>query len=80
MTNKIIHHKFFLNSLRTALIFIAGFLTYEILKKMESEWNILYPNNELSHFAHRKKYHFIIIFIIDLSILYLIALLFNVHL
>jgi len=80
MTTKIIHHNFFLNSLRTALIFVAGFLTYELLKILESRWNKLYPNNEFSHFAHRKMYNFIIIFIFDLFILYLIALLFDVHL
>jgi hypothetical protein len=80
MANKIKHCVFFLNSLRTALIFIAGFLTYELLKIVENNWNKTHPNNEFSHFAHRKKYHFIIIFIIDLSILYLIALLFDVHL
>ena len=80
MTHKIMHHKFFLNSLRTALIFVAGFLTYELLKILESKWNKMYPNNEFSHFAHRKMYNFIIIFIIDLCILYLIALLFDVHL
>ena len=80
MTNKIMHHKFFLNALRTALIFIAGFLTYELLKILESKWNKMYPNNEFSHFIHRKMYNFIIIFIIDLCILYLIALLFDVHL
>ena len=80
MAKKIIHHEFFLNALRTALIFLAGFLTYELLKVLESKWNRMYPNNELSHFAHRKAYNFIIIFLIDLFILYLIALLFNVHL
>jgi hypothetical protein len=80
MVNKIQHHEFFLNALRTALIFIAGFLTYELLKIIESEWNLKHPGNELTHFAHRKTYHFIIIFIIDLALLYLIALLFDVHL
>jgi hypothetical protein len=80
MTKKIKHHEFFLNALRTALIFIAGFLTYELLKMLESEWNKMHPNNELRHFAHRKMYHFVIIFSIDLFILYLIALLFDVHL
>jgi len=35
MANKINHRYFFLNSLRTALIFIAGFLTYELLKIIE---------------------------------------------
>ena len=80
MANKINHRYFFLNSLRTALIFIAGFLTYELLKIIESRWNKLYPNNEFSHFAHRKMYHFVIIFLFDLSILYLIAFLFDIHL
>ena len=80
MAKKIIHHSFFLNALRTALIFIAGFLTYELLKILESKWNKMYPNNEFSHFAHRKAYHFIVIFIIDLLILYSIALLFDIHL
>jgi hypothetical protein len=80
MTIKIRHHEFFLNALRTSLIFIAGFLTYELLKILESKWNKMYPNNEFSHFAHRKVYHFVVIFIIDLLILYLIALLFDIHL
>jgi hypothetical protein len=80
MANKIIHSIFLLNALRTALIFIAGFLTYEILKRLENEWNIMHPKNEISHFAHRKMYHFLIIFLFDLSILYLIAFLFDIHL
>ena len=80
MANKILHHVFFLDALRTALIVIAGFLTYEILKEIENKWNKLYPNNELIHLVHRKLYHFVIIFIFDLLILYLVALLFDVHL
>jgi len=80
MVNKIIHHTFFLNAFRTALIFIAGILIYELLKILERKWNETHPNNELSHFAQRKTYHFIIIFTIDLLILYLFALLFDVHL
>ena len=80
MANKFRHHIFFLHALRTALIFIAGFITYELLKILENKWNKMYPNNEFSHFAHRKTYHFVIIFLIDLFLLYLIALLFDVHL
>lgn len=80
MANKIIHRNFFLNSFRTAVIFVAGFIIYELLKTLEKKWNKTHPNNELSHFAHRKKYHFLLIFVIDLLILYLIALLFDVHL
>ncbi len=80
MVIKIKHHIFLLHALRTSLIFIAGFLTYELLKIIESKWNKMYPNNEFSHFARRKLYHFFIIFIIDLFILYLIVLLFGIHL
>jgi hypothetical protein len=74
------HYTFFLYALRTALIFIAGFLSYDILKIIENEWNKNKPNNQITHLAKRKVYHFIIIFICDLIILYLIYLLFNVHL
>jgi hypothetical protein len=77
---KIQHDRFFLDALRTALVFIATLLTYELLKIMENEWNQTHPNNELVHFTKRKVYHFMIIFVSDLIILYLIALLFGVHL
>ena len=80
MIKKIEHAKFFLDSLRTAIIFISGFLAYELLKMLEAKWNKTHPNNEMVHIAHRKAYHFIIIFFIDLCILYLIVWLFNVHL
>jgi hypothetical protein len=80
MKSKINHSKFFFHALRSGLIFIAGFLSYEILKVMESEWNKMHPNNEVIHFAQRKSYHFIAIFIADLIILYLIVLMFNIHL
>jgi hypothetical protein len=80
MVKKIEHHIFFLNALRTALIFIAGFLSYELLKILEIEWNLNHPDNVLKHLIYRKTYHFIIIFTFDLLILYLIALLFDVHL
>ena len=80
MSNKISHQKIFLHALRTALIFIAGFLSYELLKIIEVEWNKTHPNNEIIHFSQRKIYHFIVIFSIDVLILYLIAVLFDVHL
>ena len=80
MTIKINHVKLFLHALRTSIIFIAGFLSYELLKALENEWNIIYPNNEIIHFSQRKLYHFIIIYIIDLLVLYSIIFLFNVHL
>lgn len=80
MSNKILHHKIFLNALRTAIIFIVGFLGYELLKTLELEWNHSLPNNEVEHFARRKSVHFILIFLTDLLILYFIVLLFDIHL
>ena len=80
MTIKTNHFKIFLHALRTGIIFIAGFLAYELLKNLENEWNINFPNNEISHFSQRKIYHFIIIFIIDLLVLYSIIFLFNIQL
>jgi hypothetical protein len=80
MTNKTIHHRFLIHALRTSLIFISGFLVYELLKLLEAEWNKIHPNNELSHFAQRKVYHFIAIFIIDLLILYSFLWIFGIEL
>lgn len=59
---------------------MAGFLTYELVKELESRWNKMYPNNELEHSLHRKSYHFLIFFLFDLLILYLIAILFGINL
>ena len=73
MENKI-HLELFLKALRTSIIFISGFLAYEWLKQLEVKWNKANPNNESLHFANRKIYHFIIIFLVDLIILYLVAL------
>ena len=76
MENKI-HLELFLKALRTSIIFIAGFLAYDWLKQLEVKWNKTHPNNETLHFAHRKIYHLIIIFIVDLIILYSASLSFG---
>jgi hypothetical protein len=78
MDIKIEHRRLFLHALRTSLIFLAGFLTYELLKALEGRWSKLQPNNEYNHSFYRKLYHFILIFVFDLLILYLIAILFGV--
>ena len=46
MAHKIFHAAFLLNALRTAIIFLAGFLSYEILKRLEEEWNIMHPKTK----------------------------------
>lgn len=78
--SKINHCKFFFHALRTSLMFIIGFLTYELLKTLEYEWNKHHKNMESLHFAKRKTYHFILIFLADLLILYAFVFLFGVHL
>lgn len=66
------HYRLFFNALRTAILFFAGFLIYEILIELEKIWNLENPNNKELHFYHKKIYKFILIFIIDLSLLYLL--------
>jgi hypothetical protein len=76
MENKI-HLELFLKALRTSIIFISGFLAYDWLKQLEIRWNKAHSNNEFVHFARRKTYHFVIIFLVDLIILYSAALSFG---
>jgi len=73
------HPRMFTNALRTALLFVGGFLIYEILVRLEKMWNKANPENQLYHFYQRKSLKLILIFIIDLLILYGIALFFNIH-
>ena len=80
MTNFNNHKIIFFGALRTALIFISGFIIYEILKDLEAEWKKMEPNNHIFHFVKNKSYHFFAMFFIDLIILYLIFYLFNVNL
>ncbi len=76
---KVNHVRIFTHALRTALLFVAGFLVYEILIRLEKIWNLENPGNELHHFYKRKIYKLLIIFIIDLLILYGIVILFGIH-
>ena len=77
MSKKVTHLEYILKAFRTALIFIAGILAYEWLKILEDKWNKAIPNNHFSHFARKKTYHFIIIFLLDLFLLYSAMLLFG---
>lgn len=73
------HSHIFFNALRTAILFVAGFLIYEILVELEKGWNKLQPEHRLYHFHQRKAIKFIAILIIDLMLLYLFALMFDIH-
>jgi hypothetical protein len=76
---KLHHIRLFSHAFRTALLFISGFLIYEILLNLEKLWNKKNPNNKLKHFYTRKIYKFILIFVIDLAILYGLAIFFRIY-
>lgn len=76
---KINHTRMFTHALRTSLLFVASFLIYDILVRLEKIWNQANPENKLYHFYKRKAIKLILIFIIDLLILYGIALFLNIH-
>ena len=73
------HMRLFSHALRTALIIIAGFLIYELLLQLEKTWNLKNPENKVYHFYKKKFYKLIFIFIVDLLILYSIAIFFGIH-
>ena len=72
MQKKVNHLRMFVHALRTAIIIISGFIAYEILLLLERIWNKKNPNNNTTNFVYRKLYKLIIIFLIDLLLLYLI--------
>ncbi len=39
VTKRNIHSHIFLHAFRTAVIFVAGFIIYEVLVELEKEWN-----------------------------------------
>lgn len=62
--------KIFFHSVRTAIIFVAGFMIYEILLELEEVWNKANPGRETYNFHKRNILKFIIIFLIDFALLY----------
>lgn len=61
--------RIFLEAFRTAIIFVSGFLIYELLLEAEKKWNELEPLHKIHHFYKRNSIKFLIIFLIDLTIL-----------
>ena len=75
-----ITHRIFLHSLRTALIFVAGILIYELLLKLENDWNKNNPGHKKYNFHKRNILKFILIFMVDFVILYVFYWVFNTNL
>ncbi len=69
---KIKHTYMFLTAFRTAILFFAGFLAYEILLELEKIWNLENTNKELEHLYKRRFFKFLIILFIDLILLYIL--------
>jgi uncharacterized membrane protein len=74
------HLRMFLNALRTAILIVSGFIAYEILVELEILWNKKNPSNKAKHFMYHKLYKLIIIFLIDLLVLYLVFYTFKIEL
>ena len=75
-----LHTYIFFNALRTAIIFVAGFIIYDILVKLEKEWNKAYPSRRAYHFSKRNTIKFLLILIIDMILLYISYLVFGIAL
>jgi len=50
---KINHKRIFAHALRTALLFVASFLIYEILISLEKMWNKANQENKLYYFYEK---------------------------
>ena len=79
MTKGKVHFHIFLHAVRTAVIFLAGFLIYDILVELEKEWNKKNPSRRAYHFSKRKIIKFLLIFTIDMILLYTLYLIFGVN-
>lgn len=80
---KKIHKRFFLFALRTSLIFMVSFYSYDLLKLFE-EKNVgngntdpLFNQEYLYHSVKRNTYLFLMMFVFDLLILYVMFFLFR---
>jgi hypothetical protein len=78
--NSSIHSRIFFHSFRTAVIFVAGFMIYEFLLKLEKKWNKANPSNSMFHFSKKYSIKFLLIMIIDLILLYMLHLVFRIDL
>ena len=64
------YSKLILSSFRTAIIFVSSFIVYEILLEFEKMWNKEEPNKKIYNFYKRILYKFLLIFLIDLILIY----------
>lgn len=74
-----VHSHIFLHAFRTAIIFISGFIIYEIFVEIEKEWNKKHPSLRIYNFSKRKIFKFLMILLIDMTLLYMLYFIFKVE-
>jgi accessory gene regulator protein AgrB len=77
---KINHKLIFAHALRTAMLFVAGFLIYDILINLEKKWKKENQENNIYYLYKKHTFRLILTFIMDLLILYGIVLFLDVKL
>ena len=78
---KINHKRNFMIALRTAILFVSSFIIYDFLHILQEKWSLFYdPKYKSIDFIVKEMIKFIIIFIIDLIILYMYSLVFHIPL
>jgi hypothetical protein len=77
--NKLKHSFIFLSALRSAILFVSGFLLYETLVELEKLWNSINPENKEFNFYQRKIIKFLTILILDVILLYVLFFLTGNH-
>jgi cytochrome c oxidase assembly factor CtaG len=74
-----IHSHIFLHALRTAIIFVAGFIIYEILIELEKEWNKNDHSRRAYNFSKIKSIKFLLVLTIDMILLYILFFIFKIE-
>jgi hypothetical protein len=77
---KINNRKIFALALRTAIVVVISFIVYEVLINLEKILNKNKITNKLTYEFIKRFTHFAVVFVSDITILYLLVFIFKVHL
>jgi predicted nucleic acid-binding protein len=77
---KINNRKIFALALRTAIVVVISFIVYEVLINLEKILNKNKITNKLTNEFIKRFTHFAVVFVSDITILYLLVFIFKVHL
>ena len=76
---KINNRKIFALALRTAVVVVISFIVYEVFINLENILNKNKITNKLTIEFIKRFTHFSVVFVSDITILYLLVLIFKVH-